>query len=231
MAMRKGVRRMINPDIAVSIISFWDKIIGFIPNIIAAFIIVIIGWIVAMILGNFVNQILAVLGVDKIAISSGFKEKFEKSGVKLNFAKFGGELVKWVIILLALVGASEAVKLTQVAQFLNRILDYIPNLVIALIILSVGILIADFVSQAAKGSIKAMGMRASEFLGTMSKWVIIIFAVLLALDQLGVALEFIKILFTGIVAMLAIAGGLAFGLGGKGLAEEILGEIKKDVNK
>lgn len=214
----------INIEVATAI---WDKMVAFFLSLALVFGIIILGWIIAVIVGRIVRQILKAINIDSLLVASGLKERFEKSGIKMSLVGIGEDAAKWIIILLTVTIATESVGLSQVSNFLNNILNYIPNIIIAVIVLGIGILIAEFSYRIVSGSFKTAAFGSSKFFGEMAKWAIIIFALLIALDQLGLQLEFVKILFTGMVAMIAIAGGIAFGLGGRDMAKGILEKTRE----
>ena len=214
-----------------SVINLWTKFIEFLPNLIGAILVFIIGYFVAVILGKLVRKILQTLQIDQAIEKTEIKARFESSGVKLNIAKIGGDLTKWLLILVFLAAATDILGWSQVTAFFITILAYIPNIIIAIIILIVAALIADFLSKAVKGSVTVAKVSSANLLASITRWTVLIFAALMALDQLGMEMSLIKILFTGLVAMIAIAGGLAFGLGGKDLAGDFLKDLKKDVSE
>lgn len=207
--------------------AIWNELVAFFLNLAVFFIIMIIGWIIALVAGGLVRKVLKVVNVDSLLATSGLKEKFEKSGIKISLVKIGEDAVKWIIILLTVTIATESVGLNQVSNFLNNVLNYIPNIIIAVIILGIGVLIAQFAYDIVSGSFKTAAFGSPKVFGEIAKWSVITFALLIALDQLGLELEFIKILFTGIIAMAALAGGIAFGFGGQGMAKEFLEKTKE----
>jgi len=217
---------IVSADNFLTVGNVWNQIVNILLNLGAIIIILVAGWLIAGILGGFAKRILRIINIDSLLMSFSMKERMEKSGMKISLAEIGGEFVKWAIILLALIAATESVGLTQVAQFLNQILSYVPNIIVAVIILVIGMLIADFAYRVAKSSLHIAGLASPELIGSAVRWVVIIFAVLMALDQLGLRLEFIKIFLMGVVAMFALAGGIAFGLGGKDLAKEMLEKMR-----
>jgi hypothetical protein len=217
---------VVSTDNLLTVTNVWDRIVNILLNLGAIIVILVVGWLIAGILGSFVKRILKIINVDSILMNLSMKERIEKSGMKISLAEIGGEFVKWVIILLALIAATESVGLTQVAQSLNQILSYVPNIIVAVIILVIGMLIADFAYRISKSSLHIAGLASPELIGSAVRWVVIIFAILMALDQLGLRLEFIKIFLIGVVAMFALAGGIAFGLGGKDLAKEMLEKMR-----
>jgi len=214
----------INIDVATAI---WDEMVTFFLNLAMIFVIIIIGWAVALIIARIVRQILKAINIDSLLATSGLKEKLEKSGVKISLVKIGEDMAKWIVILLSVTIATESVGLNQISIFLNNVLNYIPNIIIAVIILGIGILIAEFSYRIVSASFKTVAFGSSKIFSEIAKWAIIVFALLIALDQLGLQLEFIKILFTGVVAMTALAGGIAFGLGGRDMAKQFLEKTKE----
>ena len=140
------------------------------------------------------------------------------------------ELVKWFFVIVFLMAATNILGLTQVTEFLQMVVSYLPNVIIAAVILLIGILVAKFMEGVVRASVKAAGLASANFLGTLTKWAISVFSLLIALNQLQVAGDIIKILITGLIAALALSLGLAFGLGGSKHADEALSQLKKRVN-
>jgi len=217
--------------ITVSLLGLWERFINFLPALVGAILVFVAGWIVAVALGKVVEQIVKVVRVDDVLDKAGTKSRFKHAGVELNVAKFFGGIVKWFLILVFLMAATDILKLTQVTSFLNSIVLYLPNVVVAAVILAVAFLVANFVYAVVKGSTKVAGIVSATLLATVVKWAIIIFGFLAALIQLGIAATLINTLFIGFVAMLALAGGLAFGLGGKDEAAMILKKIRQEITE
>ncbi|MEA2113739.1 MAG: hypothetical protein U9P63_03760, partial [Patescibacteria group bacterium] len=151
------------------------------------------------------------------------------ANLKLDSGKFIGELVRWFFIVVFMMAATDILGLSQVTDFLKQVILYIPQLMVAVLILLAAILIANFLEKLVKASVEAAGLKSANFLASVTKWAILIFAILAALLQLGVVPALIQTIFTGIVAALVISAGLAFGLGGKEMAVQILSKLKKDV--
>lgn len=218
----------------VLVLSFqdiWSGIAGFLPILIIAVVVFIVGLIVANALGRIVEQIISTLKVDKALESLGVEEIVHKAGLKLNSGAFLGGLVKWFFIVVFLVASIDVLGLEKVNDFLSRtVLNYLPNVIVAVLLLIAGALISGVMQRIVVSSSKAAGIASAGFLGGITKWSIWIFAFLAALYQLGVVGELIQTLFTGFVGMLAIAGGLAFGLGGKEAASKYIERLKEDVS-
>jgi len=215
--------------IAMSLIGVWESFAGFLPALIGAVIVFVAGWIIAVSLGKVVEKLIKAIKVDHAMQKIGWGHWFSEVGISANVAAFLGGLTKWFLILVFLMAATDILQLTQVTAFLNSILLYIPNVVVAVIILAIVVLVGNFVYSIVKGSTKAAGVMSATMLATISKWAIIIFGVLAALLQLGIAASLVNTIFIGIVAMLTLAGGLAFGLGGKEEAENILRKLREEI--
>ena len=210
--------------------ALWQGVvIDFLPKLLLALFVFIVGWVIADLIGRGVAHLIKMLNLDKLLGHAGFQDLVAKAGFKLNSGRFIGGLVKWFFIIIFLVVALDIVQLSQVNQFLNQVLIYLPNVIIAALILLVGSVVADLVDRLVEGSARAAGVRSSNLLGKVTHWAIWIFAIIVALAQLGIAAQFIQILFTGVVAMLALAGGLAFGLGGKDAASKTIEKVKSAV--
>lgn len=210
--------------------SAWIGVITFLPKLIAALIVLIVGWIIAVAVGKLVTRILKFLWIDQLLEKLNIKEAVEKSGLKFDVSKFVGWLVKWFLIIIVLVTTANILGLTEVTILLNRILFYIPNVVVAVVILFFGILFGTWAYKLVRNAAKAAKLVSADFLAGVAKWSIIVFCFLAALTQLQIAPRLIQTLFTGFVAMLAIAGGLAFGLGGKDWAAGVIEQLKKDLS-
>ncbi len=206
----------------------WMGVANFVPNLVVAIIIFIAGWVVGSLLGRVVSQIIKSLKVDNALRSAGSEALLNRAGFRLNAGRFVGGLVKWFVIVVFLVASFDVLGLSQVNDFLQQVvLLYLPQVIVAVLILLVAALIADAMQSVVVGSAKAAELKSAQFLGNVTKWAIWVFAVLMALYQLGVAAAFVQTLFTGFVVALALATGLSFGLGGKEAASRILDRMVK----
>lgn len=213
-----------------SLVTVWMDVLGTLPGIFAAIVIVLIGILLGVILGSAASYIVKSVQLDKALEQLGFKMIVERAGFKLNSGFFFYELVKWFVIIVFLMTATNILGLSQVTDFLARVLTYLPNVFVAVFILAIGVLIARFIEGIVSGSARAANIDSSHFLGSMARWAVVIFSFVVALDQLGVASEIIRISITGVVAGMAIAIGLAFGLGGKAHAEEMISVFRRKIN-
>lgn len=205
-------------------------LVAFIPNLVVAVLIFIIGWLIGTGFGRVVAQVVRSLKVDQALHSAGVDRVVERAGFKLDAGAFLGFLVKWFFIVVFLVAAFDVLRLTEVTIFLRTVvLGYLPQVIIAVLILLVAAVIADAVQKVVAGSARAAHLRSANLLGSIARWAIWIFAILAALDHLQVATDFIQPLFTGIVVALALGFGLAFGLGGQQEAARILERMREEV--
>lgn len=206
------------------------QVLQFLPKLILAIIIFIAGWVVGSVLCEVVSKIVKAIKVDSILESAGARGLLEKAGFNLNSGAFLGGLVKWFIIVVFLVAALGIFELTAVNDFLKMVLLYIPQVIIATMILVVAAVLADLSQKVLSGGARALESKSAGMVGGIARWSIWIFAILAALNQLGIAGGMMQTLFTGLVAMLALAGGLAFGLGGKEAASNYIEKLRGDIS-
>lgn len=216
--------------VANALQTLWLGVVGFIPELIVAIIIFIVGWIVAALLARAVEQVIAAIKLDSALRGAGLEATLTRAGFTLNSGRFLGALVKWFIIVVFLVASLDVLHLDQVTMFLRQVvLGYLPQVIVAVLIMLVAVVIAEAMRKLVVGSAKAAGIRSAGFLGAVTKWAIWIFALLAALLQLGIAVTFLQTLFTGVVVALSLAFGLAFGLGGQSAASRYLDHVQAEM--
>jgi hypothetical protein len=216
-----------------SLTNLYDRVIWVLPNLLASIIVLILGWLLGSLLSGFIQKILEAIKLDQLANQLGMNRLSDRVGKKLSLSAFGGWLVKWFFFLGSFIAAADILGLSGVSAFLyEQVLSYAGQVIIAMAILFLGILAANFFSGLVASSVKASGLTVSAgALSTITRWAIVIFAVIAALSQLQVATDFLTDLFRAVVAMLAIAGGIAFGLGGRDHAKKILDEVENNLTK
>ena len=208
----------------------WIGVAGFLPQLIVALVIFVIGWAIGSLLGRVVSHIIGALKVDNLLKSARVDDILKRGGFALDSGRFVGGLVEWFVIIVFLVASLEVLGLTQVNTFLQQVvLLYLPRVIVAVLILLVAVVIASAMQRVIVGAAKAADIRSANFLGSVTKWSIWIFAVLMALFQLGIAAPFVQTLFTGVVVALSIAFGLAFGLGGQDAAAGFLSKMRSEI--
>ncbi len=213
-------------------ISFQSVTIGvidFLPKLLLALITFAVGWVFAGIVSR---------GVQSLSIKTKFENLFEQAGITGSLAKAGvhfsagrliGEILRWVIIVVFLIPSLELVGLSEITSLLkSATMDYLPKVVLAAFVLVVAAVIADAMQKAVTTAAGAATIRSARTLGTFVKYVIWVFAVLIALTELGIASTLIYIILIGVVGMFAVGGAIAIGIGGKEIAQEMLGKIRDE---
>lgn len=213
-----------------SLLGLWSQVAIFLPNLIAALIVFFVGWAIAIAAGRIVEKLLVVLRIN-VAFENikGLNSAVQRAGLKINVPMLLGEIVKWFLIIVTLLAATDILGLNEISGFLTSVLLYIPNVVVAALILIISVVLANFVYRTVVASITAAGFGSAHMIAAVSKWAIIVFAILAALTQLNVATTLIQTIVTALFAMLALAGGLAFGLGGRDLAAKWLKKMEVDL--
>ena len=209
----------------------WEGFLGFLPNLFGALLVFIIGWFIAWGIGRLVIRLLNLLRLNQFFDKFGWRESLEKVDIKFDAAEFFGGLIKWALVIVFLMASAEILGLYQLSDFLAMILSYIPSIIAASLIFVVAVIIADFLERIIKGSAQKAGVSYARVLGEIVRWAILAFAGIAILLQLGVATTIINAMVIGFIAMLSLAGGLAFGLGGKDEAREVIKDIKKKISE
>jgi len=216
---------------STALFDLWNNFILFMPTMIGGLIVFLVGIIIGNGIAQLVEKLIDLLKIDPILEKVGFKQITDKAGIRLDAGFFVGQIVKWLIILSFLVAACNIWNLSAVGDFIRSIVNYLPNVLVAIIILLAAIVLGEYFAKFVRASVAGAGLKYQNFLGAVSRWIFIIFGLIAALSQLQVATYIINTFFTGIVAMIAIAGGLAFGLGGKDFARELLEKLKVDLER
>lgn len=209
--------------LTVAFTQLWVGALSFVPKLAVALIIFVLGWVVGAFIGRIVEQVIRSLKVDKALSNIGVDEVVGQTGFRLNSGAFLGGVIKWFVIVVFLVASINVLGLSQINLFLNAIvLQFLPRVIVSAIVLLIAAVLSEVTQKVVYGSARGAGINSAHLLGLISKWSIWVFALLVVMNQLGVGAEFAQILFTGVVFMLSLAGGLAFGLGGRDVAARIL---------
>lgn len=215
--------------VVASLQEAWAAVVSFVPLLLSAVIVFLVGWIVAVALGKLVEQVIRALRVDSFLARLDFEKTLERAGMRLNSGAFVGGLVRWFLIIVSLLAAVNILGLTDVSNFLRDVLGYLPNVVVAALILVIAALVAETAERLVRGSVEAAGLRKGGLVGAVARWAVWVFALVAAFQQLGVAVSILNTVTQGLIAMLAIAFGLAFGLGGKEAASAVIDRMMRDV--
>src|SRR3989344_5650546 len=207
-------------------------LVAFIPNLVVAIVIFVVGWLVGVGLGRVVTQIVDSLRVDQAFKATGIEQVMSRAGYGFSSGKFLGFLVKWFFIIVFLVAALDVLHLATVNLFISEVvLGYLPQVIVAALILVVAAVVADAARRVVVASAKAAALRAAGFIGKVTRYAIWVFAILAALAQLNVATAFVQTLFTGVVIAVSLAIGLAFGLGGQQSASRYVDRLQSEIRE
>ena len=207
---------------------FLNEIAVTLPQIIGALLILLIGWIIARVIKRLSVKGLKLVRFNYLTEKSGIESFLDKGGVKVSSIDIIGTLVYWVIMLVVILATLNSLKLTAASTLFNQIMLYIPNIIVAILILVIGIYSARLVSQVLVTSLKNMEEKTASLIGLIANYAIIVFTVFIILGQLNIAGAIVTNAFTILFGAICLALGLAFGLGGKEWAAQV---IKKYLDK
>lgn len=210
--------------------NLWLSFFEFVPRFLGAIVVFVIGWIIAVALANVVRRLIEFLQIDVLVERLNIHKVFERADVELSIARLVAWLVKWFLIIAFLIAAADILAWDQVTDFLRDVAGYIPRVFVAVVILVAGMVAADFVYQVVSKAVRSTGMLQPNFVAGVAKWAILLFSVIVALDQLDIGRALLNTLVQGLVATIAIGAGLAFGLGGKEHAGKFLDRLRKDMS-
>jgi hypothetical protein len=197
------------------------RFVSFLPVFIGAVLILIIGWFISGLLARLIESALKAVGFEGLVERSGIGEFIRRSGTKLTTSGVLATLVKYFIFLIFVQAAANVLGIPQLTEITNRIILFIPNVIIAMAIIVIGTFIAQFLSGLVRSSVSELGVGNPNLLAKLTQYAVIGFAVIAAVDQLGIAATLINTLLIGLIGSVALAIGLAFGLGGRDVAAQI----------
>lgn len=216
-------------SIAHAFSNAWMLIANFVPSLIAAIIVLLIGLFIASLLRSLVERVISAIKLDALLKKIGIADFAHRGGFSLNSGVFIGGVVYWFFVVVLVLAASDILGLWGLSSFLSQVLLFVPNIIVAAFIVLIAIVAGNFLRSLVRSSVKGAQLHAAHFLGTLVWWVTVVFGVLAALLQLGVATQIVEALITGAIAMISIAGGIAFGLGGKEYAADLLKKLRERV--
>lgn len=213
--------------VANSLANLWLGIAAFLPSLFGALVIFLVGLIVAAALGALVEKILEAVKLDRALGRAGIDTHVSRGGLRMRAAYLLGQIVRWFFIIVFTLAAADTLGLYALTAFLRDVLAYLPNVIVAALILVASLAVANILSRIVAASTSAARLAGAGALSTITWWAVMIFGILSALYQLNVAQTIITAIVTGVIAMLALAGGLAFGLGGRSYAEHLLDKLRR----
>src|SRR3990167_4431785 len=199
----------------------FSQIASFLPRLIGATSLFVIGVILANWAKKITTKLVTAVNLHHLVKNTGIEKFLKQAELPHAAEEFIGQTVRWIIILIFFIATMNLLGLTAVSEVLTSILAYVPNVIGAILILALGILVAGFLESMVKGAMTELDGKIARLLGKITSYTIMVFSILAAVSQLKIAEQFIHILFTGVVAMLALGLGLAIGLCAKDTVSEI----------
>lgn len=217
--------------IVASFQNVWATVIMYIPTLIGALIILLVGLPIASLLGKLIEKILKAVKIDELFQKIGLTKYAEKGGFQLRVSWFLGRLIYWFLVIVIILALSDMLNFVALSGFLSSVLLYIPNIIVSIVILLAAIILANFLRSIVRKSVQTTNFGGAGFLATLTWWVIVVFGVITALIQLGIAVTILNTLVIAVISSAALATGLAFGIGGKDEAARLLAKFRKDLEE
>lgn len=215
-----------------TVLTVWGAVVGFIPQAVGAIVVFVVGMIFTGVLGSTVEKGLDALKLDSLLDRTGFNRELGRLGLRFSVSKFFGRLTWWFFLVVTLVSVVEILlPNVRVLDLVGPALGYVPQVVAAVIIALGALVVGNFVKEVVRTAVSGAHLSGAKPLATLAWWSVVLSGFIAALAQLGIATPFLQTLFTGVVAMLALAGGLAFGLGGKDYAAHLLNKFREEVEE
>jgi len=203
----------------------------FLPTLIGILVILIVGWIVAAALKNVVVKLLKAIQFDVASEKSGLSDVLRKGGIKNTLSELMGGLIYWVVMLLVFMAALNALGMTVVASLLDKVILYIPNVIAAIFIISLGIFFASIIGSIVMTASMNAGIKQAKLLSQVTQTVIVIFAAIMTLEQLNIATAILNTTITVLLGAIGLAVAIAVGLGSKDIAGKLMQELLDNLKR
>jgi hypothetical protein len=211
-----------------SLTSFWTQLAGFVPQLLAALVLLFVGWLFANLIRTGVMKLLDLLHFDSLAEKTGIEAFLKQGNLDISLSRMLARLAYWVVIFIVIVTVSNSLGLQMVAELFNKVVFYIPNIIVAILVLVFGVLVARFINRMVFAYLNNMGVQGALTISTLSEYATIVFVVFVALEQLQIGTNLLTAAFQIGFGAIGLAFALAFGLGGR---EWAAGVIKRMTEK
>jgi hypothetical protein len=209
-------------------IEVWAAFMSFVPLIIGALIVCVVGILVARLLGAAVTRLLNLVRFNDTVKVVGFGDIAHEWGIEVRASEWLGDFVEWFTLVVFFLAALSVLQLDTVTFFLEDIIyTFLPKVCIAIVIMGVALVIGEFARKVVQHIAHILHIRHPKFLAHVAEWAVLVFAAFAALSQIGIAEDFIKTLFTGLVVALSLAFGLSFGIGGQRAAADFIEDVRQ----
>lgn len=208
-----------------------NNVLSYLPVILAAIIVFIVGLILAKWSKKLIVKIFGKIQLSSLVKKSGLEPFFKKAEIRIKIEEILGDITYWLIVLIFSITTINILGLTTVSLVLNNILGYIPKILSAILVLTIGVLLASLIEKVVKGALAQVDLKIARLLAKISSYLVVIFSILASINELQIAQTLVNTLFVGFISMLALGFGLAIGLGAKDLVGQILEEWYKSLKK
>lgn len=220
---------MVYTDWLTIVQPFLQQLLSFVANLVLAIIVFVIGYLISVGVGRVITEILKSIRFNKLFEKEGWRKALQRASINVDPSEFIGAIFKWIFVVVFLLISVDIMKLTVFAEFLSKVLDYIPNVIVAVLVFIVAIIISDIVEKLVRASVERLKVGYGFLAASIVKWAIWIFTFFLILDYLLPTSVLIQTLYTsivyGVVGSLALGIALAIGLGGKDTASKIISNL------
>ncbi len=216
-------------SLLASFSTVWGGVAAVAPRFILVLLLLVVGALVADLIGKAVSQILVAVKLDHLLRTIGVEHYTRRAGLNLHSGTFFGTLVKWFLNIGFLLQALTMLGLSTVTVFLGNVLSYLPQVAVAALVLLAGLVIGELVESVVSALARLASLGRAHLLGNASRWAVWTFSVLVALYQFGLTSVFSETVLNAIVMSLALAAGLAFGLGGQATAGQFLARLRGEM--
>ncbi|MDP2029200.1 MAG: hypothetical protein Q8K12_06165 [Thiobacillus sp.] len=208
-----------------SLTTFWTQLASFVPQLLAALVLLFVGWLLANLAKTGVMKLLDVLKFDSLAEKTGIEAFLKQGNLDVSLSRLLGRLTYWVIIFVVMVTVANSLGLHMVAELFNKIVLYIPNIIVAILVLVFGVLVARFINRMVFAYLNNIGVQGALTISTLSEYGVIIFVVFVALEQLAIGTTLLTAAFQIGFGAIGLAFALAFGLGGREWAASVIKKL------
>ncbi len=205
-----------------SLTSFWTQLAAFIPQLLAALILLFLGWLLANLVRSAVGKVLDTLKFDELGKKTGIEAFMRQGNIDLTLSRLIAHLVYWIILLVVIVTVANSLGLTTVAELFNKVVFYLPNIIVAVLVLVFGVLVARFINRLVFAYLNNMGVDGALTLSTMAEYSVIVFVVFVALEQLQIGTNLLITAFQIGFGAIGLAFALAFGFAGRDWAAGVI---------
>ncbi len=214
-----------NMVVMVPVREILSRVAGFLPTLIGVLVILIVGWIIAGVLKNVVVKVLKLIQLDTASEKSGLGDVLRRGGIRQTVSELIGVLIYWLMMLLVFMTALNALGMTVAASLLDKVIMYIPNVIAAVFILSLGIFFSSMIGTVVRTASSNAGIAQAKLLGQLTQVIIMIFAAVITLEQLNIASSILNLAINIIIASIGLAFAIAVGLGSKDVAGKMIQDL------